>query len=398
MVKVDWDQGSSWNLGLGCCDPIFDLAGVTAASQDATFARDLRCAYEALVGEPIDEERWVLYQLAHLSARPDARREGRHALRRACARAVQNYFRRVYLDDLVLDDEGPLCGIDIDGVLETEYLGFPALTPASAGGLRALLAHGYRPLIATGRSLGDVIERCEAYRLAGGVAEYGSATYESRDELVTVLTCSDEQGAIERLRSELRVTDGVVLDEDYTHAMRAFVFDGRGVRGPLPQQMIADAQRAAAAEQISLIVGDRQTDVIAGSVDKGRGMRSLASALAADDVRGADAPLAFAVGDTAADVSLLMLAKRPFAPAHAKHSLGARFTVTRRPYQRGFAEAVGHLIGHAPGTCPLCRLGTTSRERRLLLELFGLRESGVGGLPSRVLKLAASISSPERPS
>jgi hydroxymethylpyrimidine pyrophosphatase-like HAD family hydrolase len=394
MVKVDWDQGSSSNLGLGCCDPIFDLAAVTAESQDTAFAGDLRRAYEELQGGPTDDERWLLYQLALLSARLDGRRTGRQDLLRASSRAMQNYFRRVYFDDLILNDEGPLCGIDIDGVLEAEYLGFPALTPASASGLRSLLAHGYRPLIATGRSLGDVIDRCQAYRLVGGVAEYGSVTYEARNQRVTVLTPVDEQTALERLRSELRGRDRIELDEHYTHAIRAFVRDGRGVRGPVPSDEIEDARRIAAAEQVSAIVGYRQTDLIGGSVVKGLGVRALTTSLAGHDTSGSETPLAFAVGDTISDVSLLGLAEQPFAPSHGRDELSAHCTVTRSPYQAGFAEAVGHLIGHAPGECPTCRLETPSRDRRLLLALFGLRERGMRQLPMSALKLAAAASMP----
>jgi hydroxymethylpyrimidine pyrophosphatase-like HAD family hydrolase len=387
MVKIDWDQGSSWNLGLGCCDPVFDLAGVTAASQDTALSGELQRAYEALSGEPVEAERWLLYQLAHLTVAPETRPEGRHALRRACSRAMQNYYGRVYFDDLTLADGGPLCGIDIDGVLETEYLGFPALSPASASGLRALIAHGYRPLIVTGRSLGDVIERCQAYRLAGGVAEYGSALYTARDELVTIISSSAEQDAIARLRAEFRGLDGVFLDEDYTHAIRAFIRDSRGARGPLPHQVIADAQRVAAAEAVSSVEGDEQTDLVPQSIDKGRGVRSLVSALAAGAAVDGDAPLAFAVGDTATDIPLLSLAKRPFAPAHGKQALGGRFTVTRGAYQQGFAEAVGSLIGHSPGSCPQCRLASPSAERLLLLGVLGVRERGIRRLPPQVLKL-----------
>jgi hydroxymethylpyrimidine pyrophosphatase-like HAD family hydrolase len=387
MVKIDWDQGSSWNLGLGCCDPVFDLAGVTAASQDPALSRELQRAYATLSGAPVEQERWLLYQLAHLTVAPESRPEGRHALRRACSRAMQNYFGRVYFDDLTLADDGPLCGIDIDGVLETEYLGFPALSPASAGGLRALIAHGYRPLIVTGRSLGDVIERCQAYRLAGAVAEYGSAIYTSRDQLVTVMSASEEQDAMARLRAEFRGLDGVFLDDDYTHAIRAFVRDSRGARGPLPPALIAEAQRAAGAEQVSRVEGDDQTDFVPQSIDKGRGVRSLAAALVAGAPVDGDAPLEFAVGDTVADIPLLALAKRPFAPAHGKQALGERFTVTRGGYQQGFAQAVGSLIGHAPGSCPQCGLASPSAERRLLLGVLGVRERGIRRLPSQVLKL-----------
>src|SRR5579862_3869000 len=143
LVKVDWDQGATWNLGLSCCDPIFDLAGVTAASQDRALEAELRRAYEALSGEPVSDERWLLYQLAQLSSGRDARYESAPSVDVACARAMQRYFHAAYFDDVALSGDGPLCGIDLDGVLETEHLSFPALTPTSAGALRALLAHGY---------------------------------------------------------------------------------------------------------------------------------------------------------------------------------------------------------------------------------------------------------------
>ena len=389
MVKVDWDQGSSWNHGLTCCDPIFDLAGVTAASQDDALAGDLRRAYDALVDDPIDEERWLLYQLAHLA---DPRPEGRDARRRASARAVRNYFGRVYFDDLVAGDEGshgPLCAIDIDGVLETEHLGFPALTPASASGLRALLAHGYRPVVVTGRSLADVIERCASYRLAGGVAEYGSAIYERRSARVTVLTDPAEQSAVARLRAELRTRDEVILDEDYTHAIRAFVRDARGARGPLRPQTVADAQRIAGAERIASVEGEGQTDLIPDSIDKGRGARALACALDDRDGAGAHAVFAFAVGDSQSDVPMLALARRPFVPAHARRVLGGQFAVTRAAYQGGFAEAVGRLIGHRPGACARCRVRELSPERRLLLGVLGVRERGMRRLPWQLIKVSA---------
>ena len=72
---------------------------------------------------------------------------------------------------------GALCAIDIDGVLETSPLGFSSLTPTGAVTLRAVTLHGYRPILATGRSLDEVRERCAAYHLAGGVAEYGAVVY-----------------------------------------------------------------------------------------------------------------------------------------------------------------------------------------------------------------------------
>ncbi len=384
LLKVDWDQGDSWNLGLACCDPVFDLAGVTASHADPFLARDLRVAYEAIAGEEADDERWLLYELAHLSA-PGAPREARAGLSRARSRAVQRYFRRVYFEDLAPATDGPLCGLDLDGVLETEHLGFPALTPVSAQGLRALVAHGFRPLLVTGRSLSEVIERCDAYGLAGGVAEYGCATFETAPRRVDILTGSDGRLALERLRAELRSHDGVTIDDDYTHAIRAFVRDPRsGKRGPLPEALLDAAMLAAEAPDTSLIVGDSQTDIVYSPIEKGRGVAVIAASLGIDEA----IPLAFAVGDTSTDLPLVRLAREPFAPAHAAAALGEECTITRSPYQRGFAEAVAALIGHAPGTCSLCRLPPPRSERSLLLALLGIPDHRTTELPIAMAQIA----------
>jgi len=381
MVKVDWDQGGSSNLGLGCADPVFDLAGVAAASQDVALADELREVYETLDGARIEEERWLLHQFAHLAADPHAWRSDR-LVRRAAARALQHYYGRVYLEDLPLAENGPLCAIDLDGVLETDDLGFPSMTPASAIALRALSAHGYRPVIVTGRSLEDVVDRCRSYGLAGGVAEYGAAVYQTSGARTTGLTTAQERVVMGRLRAELAARAEVTIDPDYQHAVRAFVVDAAGVRRPLPERTLADSQRAAAAQAVHVIDGFRQTDLVPDSVDKGRGLRCLAEALA-------EPTIAFAVGDTAADEPMLALAEHAFVPAHASGPLRARFAATRRPYQRGFAEAVGRLIGHDPGDCPRCRLPPPSRGRRRLLALLGMRDGGMRGLPWALLKLTA---------
>src|SRR5207248_10095487 len=100
------------------------------------------------------------------------------ATERAMASIYQRYFAGLFASDLVPHGSGPLCAIDIDGVLETRWLSFPALAPAGAQALRTLNRHGYRVILVTGRSLSEFRERCATYRLTGGVAEYGAALHE----------------------------------------------------------------------------------------------------------------------------------------------------------------------------------------------------------------------------
>ena len=391
LVKVNVGENVFSNFGLGCYDAAFDLAGVTARTTSPSLARRLRQAHAQLEDEEIDEERWLLYELAHLWGHGRTQPETDPQLRRARSRALQRYFGDVYLADVTTLPSGPLCALDIDGVLETEQLGFPALTPAGALALRALLLHGYQPVLATGRSLSEVVDRCRAYRLAGGVAEYGAVSYESRTEQVRELLPDGAATRLERLRAALRGMNGVEVDDVYRLSVRAFEVEG-GHRVGLRREAIAAALALAGVDDIRTLEGEGQTDFVAAGVNKGGGVRSLAAQLDRSGQPDGGRPLALAVGDTAADAPLAPLAAKAFAPAHAPAALrGAGFEPTSRPYQAGLAQAVGELIGHPPGTCDTCRMPRPTTERRLLLTLLAAPERGRLGMVLQALKLASRV-------
>ena len=134
------------------------------------------------------------------------------------------------------------------------------------------------------------------------------------------------------------------------------------------------------------IRGDAQTDVVVARVDKGVGVRALLERLGVDP--GAPRPLHAAVGDTVADDPLLRLAIRPFVPAHAARRLRPLARVTHGAYAAGFAEAVGEVLGHAPGTCAECRVADGGEARRALLALLSLREGGLRRVPAHALEVA----------
>jgi hydroxymethylpyrimidine pyrophosphatase-like HAD family hydrolase len=371
LLKVAIDTHAFSNEGIPSCDPILDLAGAAAAAEAAGVAETearLREHYEAEIGNRFGDERWLLYRLVHHlddygSLLQDVAAGSRSAddtfprllaLERTMASIHQHYIADRYLSDLVPRGTGPVCAIDIDGVLETRWLAFPALAPAGAAALRTLNRHGYRVILVTGRSLAEVRERCATYRLTGGVAEYGGAL---RDQLTgneSSLVPEAERAALAALESALRQRPAVYLDPAYLNSVRAHTVDGAGQRLALGPDVIEAALATAGVDGLLRVVqGDLQTDFIGSSVDKGVGVRALIRELGGNDDQ--HPLLALGVGDTASDLPFLALAERAVGPANAAAELHGTVRIARRSYQSGLLEAVSGLVGHGPAGCDLCR-------------------------------------------
>lgn len=392
LVKIDFDERDFCNLDLYCYDPVYDLAGAALELQEQALVAQLRFDYTRLSGDKIDEERWLLYSLVHLWDRRRTQDGHDYGWSRGFSRAVQDYFAALYFSDLDPAGEGGLCALDIDGVLETNLLGFPSLSPTSALVLRTLKQHAYRPVLASGRSLNDVRERCIAYRLPGGVAEYGAGVYNHlTGETISLLT-AHQTAALDRLRAALSEYPGVVLDPDYHFAVRAFRIDEHEQRRGLDPNTVSGAIQLARLEgRIRAIAGDSQTDFMVSAIDKSSGLRVLARQLGAISKHPENPAYAFAVGDTLEDLPMLRLAEQAAAPAHAAAVL-QHFGVNTlsRPYQAGLSQAVERLVGHRPGGCPVCREPLLSSDSKLLLHLFAIQESGRTAMLWNAMVLALS--------
>jgi trehalose-6-phosphatase len=380
-LKLWGDERAFSNRNLACCDAAYDVAAAAAlGGYDPAL---LRGEFARASGEWIDDERWLVYQLVAAWA---ARRDGLldpAGEARVSARALGRWFAGLFLSDLP-PAAGPVCALDIDGVLETETIGAPSLSPAGALALRALVAHGYRPLLASGRSAAEVAERCAAYGLAGGVAEYGAALVLPGDEPPRSLVSDAGAAAAGRARAALAERPGVEVGRDHTHAIRAWRRDEAGRRGALAEDDIRAALAAAGQEPLRAVPGESQTDLVPGAVDKGRGVLALASEL------GGERRIALAVGDAVEDLPMLRLADAGVAPANADTAVRrAGIRRTRAGYQAGLAQAVAELIGHAPGGCPACAAPRPGRRAELLLGVLGAREAGAAGLGPRALRTVA---------
>lgn len=374
LRKVDFHQRTFGNLDLICYDPVFDLAGAAADPPHAGFEAELRSAFERATNDHVDGERWLLYRLAHLWRFGRANELDSYQVKRRSAEAVHDYLAGLYLRDLVPAD-GPLCVIDLDGVLECDRLGYPVTSPTGALALRALIVHGYRPVLASGRSISDVRSRCESFGLAGGVAEYGAALYV--DGEVTDLRSQADRDLLEQVRSELASLAGVQIDPQYQYAVRV-----RGANGPLPPEVFARA-RALSGPGLLIIQGKNQTDVTTDAMDKGTGLTALISRLGAPKC-------ALAVGDAPPD--LPMLAEASIARAPRNSSLGhdgRRFRQSRGAYQFGLAESCAVLLGHHPGRCSTCAPPDFAARTRATLAILDLRANGLATIPARTAALGA---------
>jgi len=408
LRKITFGQRGSAIGKFQSCDAVCDLADAASDAEVAGergFGATLRERYEAETGERIDDERWLLYRLIHLQRRcRDAlfeaaanRSEGDAAfsrvlaLERAMANIHRDYFERAFLSDLAPRAAGPLCAIDIDGVLETRWVAFPAISRAGALALRSLALHGYRAVLASGRSLEEVRDRCIAYRLPGGVAEYGAVVYDHLQERTHSLVTDDDRRALDALRRVLMGLDGVYVDPAYTHSVRAHALSAGGRRGAVPEKAITEALLAAGVDgRVDVVQGALQTDFVAKGIEKGRGLAALME-LFGEDV-GDRRPIALAVGDSPSDLPMLALARKAFAPANAAPELGGRVQRLRSSYQTGLLRAVEAELAHRVDRCSVCTpRQLSSAEGKLLLAALGGLDGGKGAKVRQAVALAVLL-------
>jgi hydroxymethylpyrimidine pyrophosphatase-like HAD family hydrolase len=402
--KVGFADGPFSHVDLATYDAVFDLAGAAADSGYASFARSLRHAYATVTGVEVDPERWLLYRLTHLWSATRLGRMAPAVADRRRARVVQDYFAERFLDDLPSPTSGPFAAVDLDGILETSPLGFPATTVAGALALRALRAHNVRLLLVTGRSLPEVIERCHTYGAAGGVAEYGAAVYDHAHSSVTELVLLPDTLATEQLRAHVTAHVDVEVDGDYRHIVRVFRrgpagrygLDGEGAR------ILAEAGAGAgSAQTLDAVLGEMQTDFVPTGIDKGAGLAALVDQLARPHDAtvsacgrppgaGADRRVALAIGDSMSDAGFLALADQAYAPANAHAALASQgVEIVRGSYQVGLLQAVTRLLGHRPGSCSACRAPEVPDAAHDLLALLSVQENGPKGAPRRLSSIAA---------
>jgi len=279
----------------------------------------------------------------------------------------------------------PLVMLDIDGVLDRRMFGYPCTTAAGIEALALLAARGCSVALNTARSAPEVKDYCQAYGLAGGVAEHGAYLWDAVAQCGQVLLDQETMAQIDELRKHLRRIPGIFLDDRHQYSIRAFMFEkqprnlrslllnsfrsfsvGLGAPIPLPTLVMNHLITSLGLHRLSFRQTMIDTAVVAKQNDKGTGLAALR-----DRVLGPDAET-IAVGDTEADLPMFRAATRSFAPAQISCRRQARLlgcTVSRYPYQRGLLDIVRTLVDGGPGVDPTASANESDGEA-LFLDLL----------------------------
>ena len=271
----------------------------------------------------------------------------------------------------ILSWQAPLFVLDVDGVLDRRLFGFPCTSIAGIKALSLLGAHGATVALNTARSAAEVKDYCNAYALAGGVAEYGSYMWDAVHQCERVLISAETAHQLQEMRYHLQKIPGVFLDDRHKYSIRAFTYrektsgliksllssarafsvgDGAvaPISGHIVHQLLVDLQ----LDRLTFHHTTIDTTIVAKEVDKGSGLVALR-----DWVLGSDAET-IAVGDSEPDLAMFMTATRSFAPSNIGCHREARLvgcTIALSPYQRGLLDIVREAIHPNNEYCEQCR-------------------------------------------
>jgi hydroxymethylpyrimidine pyrophosphatase-like HAD family hydrolase len=251
----------------------------------------------------------------------------------------------------VLSWHSPLVVLDVDGVLDRMVFGFPSTTAAGIKALSLFACHGFTVALNTARTLREVKEYCDAYGLAGGVAEYGAVAWDRATNRQVSLVAAESMRELEEARGALQRIPGVFLNEEYQYSLRAFTYRN-GKTMPLPRLMAENLVAGLKLDRLHVHHTGLDTAITAKESDKGKGLRAMLSLAGL-----ADADIT-AVGDSEPDLAMFRVADRSFAPGNVScrkeaQLLGCR--VAKSGYQQGLLEIARRIIHPEGGACSRCR-------------------------------------------
>ena len=377
FLKSDFEHHGMGKGEVNNTDPAFDLAQtILELEADRAEEQTLLQRYAELSGDAtianrmfqqkllagawaMERARQQLFDKSHDAARA-------HALHERYARAwnfltvhAARECGRLCQPTSGADWELPIIVVDVDGVIDRRTFGFPCTTAAGIEAFSVLRAHDRAIVLNTARSAAEVREYCDAYQLAGGIAEHGSYLWDAVAQQGRVLLDSEAIQQLGILRQHLAQIPGVFLDNRHHYSIRAFTYrkTSRDLDGflsaslrpkgadtvPLSPLVMNDLLARTGLTRLAFHQTSIDTAVVVKETNKGTGLKGFTDWLAAGKSG------TIAIGNSRPDLDMFRVATRSFAPAHIGCRAEARLLgcrIASKPYQRGFAE-IARLIVHS---------------------------------------------------
>ncbi len=235
-------------------------------------------------------------------------------------------------------ETGPnLVFLDLDGVFDSETLGFPHTTTSGLTALVLLKSNGYSVIPDTGRSIEHVRNYCSSYGFDAGIAEYGSVIYDGAKGTEIGLVDNETTEELRRLRELVQCLQGVFVDTTYRYAIRAYRYNAKGTEG-LKREEAEYLLKQSGFQRIKIILRQADTYFVGKSIDKGKAMEEYLTRM--QYIR----DMSVAIGDSDEDIPMLKIAARAFAPKNC--SQGIQESVKNREvYNRISISSKGTTVG-----------------------------------------------------
>jgi hydroxymethylpyrimidine pyrophosphatase-like HAD family hydrolase/hypoxanthine phosphoribosyltransferase len=358
IFKADFEHHNFGGAEPDIVDPAYDLAAAIlefGLSKEAE--QELLRTYRALSGDQAIEERLLVHKILYGS------REMRYSFQKAAAgkEAAENNARHQAARNFLIYSMNEFCAklsgfqkcsnwsdalffLDLDGVFDQDVLGFPHATQSALQSLALLTANGFSIVLNTGRSVAHVRQYCDAYGLAGGVAEFGGVFVDAVNgsEIPLIDPVGAEQ--LQRCREIVQNIPGVFVDPSYEYSIRAYRYERDGFAG-IGSEELKNLLRDHGFSDLTYISRDVDFYIVQKRTGKGTALRFVRGHT------GNDSNPVAAIGDSQFDIGMLKAAEFAYAPANCAQAVRelaktGKCRIVKQRYQNGLLAAVQNLLRH----------------------------------------------------
>lgn len=333
FFKIDFEHHNFGAPELDIVDPAYDVAGAIFEFHmtEHTEAEFLQ-VYKNLTGDNEVYDRLLLYKLLygirvmkksaecalllHSEAGNKRSVQARTFLAETMCRFVSGLHQRAYDNEWTKK----LFFLDLDGVYDTEVLGFPHTTISGIEAVGRLRTNGWAIVLNTGRSIQNVKSYCSTYAFQGGVGEYGSVFYDNvlKREIPLIDDGGKEQ--LKRCREVIRTLSNVFVDPEYTYSVRVYRYTESGTFG-LGAEEAKNFLMKHNLHKLTCITRKQDTYIIQKECTKKKGVQFVKEYLHDDNTTESAQFSVAAIGDSDEDIGMLEEAEFSYVPRNCSATL-----------------------------------------------------------------------------